>query len=77
MRKNSIRCSLGYMRGQIVIIQRVVEACGLKSIRPGLIQGVHGMQSEAYVINLSLPDKITFDELTIVKAMRLEYGGMC
>lgn len=52
-----------------VITQRVVEACGLKPIRPGLIQGVHGMQkSEAYVINLSLPDKITFHELTVVKA---------
>jgi hypothetical protein len=53
-----------------VITPRAVEACGLKPmrrIRPILIQGVDGYEpSEAYVINLSLPDKITFHELTVV-----------
>jgi predicted aspartyl protease len=53
-----------------VITRRVVEACGLKPIRAiksVLIQGVDGFEkSEAYVINLSLPDKITFCDLTVV-----------
>jgi gag-polyprotein putative aspartyl protease len=52
-----------------VITQRVVEACGLKPVRSGFIQGVHGVQkSEAYVVNIYLPSKITFFELTVVKA---------
>ena len=53
-----------------VITQRVVEACGLKpikAIKSVLLQGVNGLEkSEAYQINLSLPDKITFFELTVV-----------
>ncbi|SDZ82655.1 retropepsin-like aspartic protease [Nitrosospira multiformis] len=50
-----------------VITQRVVQACGLKPIRKGFTQGVNGIgKSHAYVINLSLPDKITFYELTVV-----------
>ena len=53
-----------------VITRRVVEACGLKPIRAiksVLTQGVNGLEkSEAYVINLSLPDKITFCDLTVV-----------
>ncbi|SFN32510.1 Aspartyl protease [Nitrosospira briensis] len=53
-----------------VITQRVVEACGLKSIRaikPILLQGVDGFErSAAYVINLSLPDKVTFHNFTVV-----------
>jgi hypothetical protein len=50
-----------------VITPRVVEACGLKPIRKGFTQGVNGLEtSEAYVINLSLPDKITIHELTVV-----------
>jgi hypothetical protein len=50
-----------------VITPRVVQACGLKPIRRGLTQGVNGIEkSQHYVINLSLPDKITFCELTVV-----------
>jgi hypothetical protein len=53
-----------------VITPRVVKACGLKPmrrIRPILLQGVDGYEpSEAYVINLSLPDHITYHELTVV-----------
>jgi hypothetical protein len=48
---------------------RVVEACGLKPMRAirGYLQGVDGLEkTEAYVINLSLPDKITIHELTVV-----------
>jgi gag-polyprotein putative aspartyl protease len=52
-----------------VITQQVVEACGLKPVRRGFIQGVHGVQkSEAYVVNIYLPSKITFHQLTVVKA---------
>jgi hypothetical protein len=53
-----------------VITPRVIEACGLKPMRrikAILLQGVDGYEpSEAYVINLSLPDKITYHELTVV-----------
>jgi hypothetical protein len=53
-----------------VITPRVIEACGLKPMRlikPVLLQGVDGYEpSEAYVINLSLPDKITYHELPVV-----------
>jgi len=39
----------------------------MRRIRPILIQGVDGYEpSEAYVINLTLPDKITFHELPVV-----------
>jgi hypothetical protein len=48
----------------------LVEACGLqplRGIKPVYLQGVNGLEkSEAYVINLSLPSKITFHELTVV-----------
>ena len=51
-----------------VITQRVVEVCGLKPIRNGFTQGVHGMEkSQAYVVNLYLPDKIVIHELTVIK----------
>lgn len=51
-----------------VITPRVVEACGLKPLRrQGFTQGVNGLEkSQAYEINLSLPSKITFHELTVV-----------
>lgn len=53
-----------------VITERLVKACGLRPIRtikPILMQGVDGFEkSEAYAINLSLPDRITFHELTVV-----------
>ncbi|SES71196.1 Aspartyl protease [Nitrosospira multiformis] len=53
-----------------IITPRVVEALGLKPIRrvrSVFTQGVNGLEkSEAYQINLSLPDKITFFELTVV-----------
>src|SRR3954453_23687692 len=51
-----------------VITQRVVDACGLRPMRAirGYLQGVDGLEkTEAYVINLSLPDNITFHELTV------------
>lgn len=52
-----------------VITQRVVDACGLKpirAIRPVLMQGVDGLEkSEAYVVNIYLPDKITAREFTV------------
>lgn len=47
----------------------VVDACGLKPLRrQGFTQGVNGEleKSRAYVINLSLPSKITFHELIVV-----------
>lgn len=51
-----------------VITKRVVEACGLKPIKSGYIQGVHGIQkTESYVINIYLPDKVTFFNLTVVR----------
>jgi hypothetical protein len=53
-----------------VITPRVVEACGLKPMRrikSVFLQGVNGLEkSQAYVINLSLPSRITFQELTVV-----------
>lgn len=53
-----------------VITQRVVEACGLKPIRAiksVLLQGVNGLEkSEAYVVNIYLPSKITAHEFTVV-----------
>lgn len=50
-----------------VITQRVVDACDLKPIRKGFIQGVNGMQkSEAYVVNLYLPSMITVYEIAVV-----------
>ena len=46
----------------------LTDACGLKPIRSGYTQGVHGVQkTEAYVVNLYLPDKLVFYELTVVK----------
>jgi hypothetical protein len=48
----------------------VVEACGLKPLRrisPVFLHGVDGLEkSAAYEINLSLPDKVTFHELTVL-----------
>jgi hypothetical protein len=53
-----------------VITQRVVDALGLKPlrrIRPRFLQGVNGLEeTEAYSINLSLPDKVTLYDLTVV-----------
>jgi predicted aspartyl protease len=53
-----------------VITPRVVEACGLKpirSIKSVLLQGVNGLEkSEAYVVNIYLPDKITAREFTVL-----------
>jgi hypothetical protein len=53
-----------------VITPRVIEACGLKPMRlikPVLLQGVDGYEpSEAYAINLSLPDHITYHELPVL-----------
>ncbi|PTR16962.1 aspartyl protease [Nitrosospira sp. Nsp2] len=53
-----------------VITRRVVEALGLKPMKSirGYLQGVDGgvEKSEAYVINLSLPSKITFHELIVI-----------
>jgi len=52
-----------------VITQRVVDACGIKPIRNGFTQSVNGMEkSQAYVVNLYLPDKIVIHELTVVRA---------
>jgi predicted aspartyl protease len=52
-----------------VITQRVVEACGLKPIRNTFTQGVNGLaKSEAYVVNIYLPDKIMIHELTVVRS---------
>lgn len=51
-----------------VITPRVVEACGLKPIMNGFTKGVHGVaKSQAYVVNLYLPDKIVIHELTVIK----------
>lgn len=53
-----------------VITQRVVEACGLKpikAIKSVLLQGVNGLEkSEAHVVNIYLPSKITAHEFTVV-----------
>ena len=52
-----------------VITQRVVDACGLKPLRNGFTQGVHGIkESQSYVVNLYLPRKIAIRELTVVRA---------
>ncbi|WP_090829387.1 retropepsin-like aspartic protease [Nitrosovibrio tenuis] len=54
-----------------VITPRVIEACGLKplgSIKPTLVQGGNGVyQSEGYQVNLSLPGKVTFQEIVVSK----------
>lgn len=51
-----------------VITQRVVDACSLKSVRPGVIKGVHGVQeTELYLANIYLPNKVAFFELTVAR----------
>lgn len=50
-----------------VITPRVVGALGLKPIRQGFTQGVNGLgKSEAYVVNIYLPDKIALFEWTVI-----------
>lgn len=75
-----IECDAIWDTGAVksVITQRVVEACGLKPIRKGFIQGVNGMQkSEAYVVNLYLPDKIRYMNLLSSQGILAPCGGMC
>lgn len=52
-----------------IITPRVVEALGLepiKAIRPISTQGVNGLEkSQAYLVNIHLPGKITAREFTV------------
>jgi predicted aspartyl protease len=52
-----------------IITPKVVEALGLKPlrrIRQIFTRGVNGLdKSEAFLINLSLPDKVNFNQLTV------------
>lgn len=51
-----------------VISQQIIEACDLKPIGMTKVHGVHGIQeSEIYLVNIFLPNKVMFPEVRVTK----------
>lgn len=51
-----------------VISQKVIDECGLKPIGMTIVHGVHGpSQAEQYLVNIALPSKVSFINVTVTK----------
>lgn len=51
-----------------VITQKVIDDCGLVATGIAQVHGVHGVsQSETYLINIALPDKVVFAGIRATK----------
>ena len=51
-----------------VITQKVIDDCGLAPTGMTKVRGVHGVsQSETYLVNIALPDKVVFAGMRVTK----------
>lgn len=54
--------------GTSVINQRIVDECGLKSLRRSKLRSVSGVQkTEIYLVNVNLPNSIEFYEIPAIR----------